>query len=69
MSRVTEWTVTLPVWAMALIAFAALVVLAFAVAFAMTAGQADRTAESYDRQRAIRDQALREHEHRTRNRH
>ena len=67
-----EWKVTVPVWQLVLIAFVALVVIVLTVALAMSAGAADRRAEfeeSYSRQRAIRDQALREHEHRTRNRH
>lgn len=67
MKWLTDWTVTLPVWAIAVLAFFALIVMFLTVAMAMSSGAADRTAESMRRQQALRDEAARNHAERNRN--
>lgn len=66
MKRLANWTVTLPVWAIAVLAFFALVVMFLAVALAMSSAAADRTAESLRWQQELRDEAARNHEERNR---
>ena len=60
MSRVVDWTVTLPVWAISVLAFLAMVVMVLVIAVAMSSAQADRIAE-YNRQSILREDAERRH--------